>query len=96
MSRDPKSTNTGHELENPASHFKTPNDVANDKKLSHGDEEALNAWEQDARQLLTASDEGMTARSDEGDKRDAVYLDDVVRAKEIIAERLRLKNKPFH
>jgi hypothetical protein len=38
----------------------------------------------------------MTARSDEGDKRDAVYLDDVVRAKEIIAERLRLKNKPFH
>ena len=94
MSTDPKYKNMDNELENPAFHFKTPREVANDKRLSHGDkEEALNAWEQDARQLLTASDEGMTA-SDEGNTRDGVYLDDVVRAKETIAERLRLKNKP--
>jgi DNA replication initiation complex subunit (GINS family) len=96
MSTDPKYKNTDNELKNPASHFKTPSEVANHRNLSHGDkEEALNAWEQDARQLLTASDEGMTA-SDEGDTRDGVHLDDVVRAKETIAERLRLKNKPSH
>ncbi len=94
MPRDSKHTNTDNKLENPASHFEKPSEVANDKRLSHGEkEEALNTWEQDARQLLTASNEGMTA-SDEGNTRDGVHLDDVVRAKETIAE--RSKNNPSH
>ena len=81
-----KHKNTGNKRENPASHFTKPSEVANDRKLSHGDkEDALNTWEQDARQLLMASNEGMTA-SDEGNTRDGVHLDDVVRAKKTIAE----------
>jgi hypothetical protein len=84
MAADSKHKNTDNRRENPASHFTKPSEVANGRKLSHGDkEEALNTWEQDARQLLMASNEGMTA-SDEGNTRDGVYLDDVVRAKETI------------
>ena len=63
MATDSKHKNTDNKRENPASHFTKPSEVANDRKLSHGDkEDALNTWEQDARQLLMASNEGMTAR----------------------------------
>jgi hypothetical protein len=94
MPDDSKRTNTDNKLENPASHFEKPSKVANDKRLSRGEkEEALEAWEQDARQLLTASNEGMIA-SDEGIARDGVHLDDVVRAKEAVAERPKTGRLP--
>jgi hypothetical protein len=94
MPTETKHTSTDDRLENPASHFEKPSQVVSDRRLSHGQkEEALKTWEQDARQLLTASNEGMTA-SDEGNARDGVSLDDIVRAKETIAE--GPKNKPAH
>jgi hypothetical protein len=84
---DTEHPDTDNRLKNPASHFEKPSQVVNDKKLSHGEkEEALNTWEQDARQLLIASNEGMTA-SDEGNTRDGVYLDDIVRAKDTICRK---------
>jgi hypothetical protein len=94
MPTETKHTSTDDRLKNPASHFEKPSQVANDRRLSHGQkEEALNTWEQDARQLLTASNEGMTA-SDEGNTRDEVSLDDIARAKQTIAE--MPKNKRAH
>ena len=48
-------------VEDPATHFDKPNDVVHDVKLSLDEKQkALNTWEQDARQLLTASSGGMT------------------------------------
>ena len=42
-------------VDKPASKFETPGDVVKDKDLSHAEKKkALNTWEQDARQLLTA------------------------------------------
>jgi len=56
--------------------------------------QALNTWEQDARQMLTASNEGM-AGSDEGRKRDNHHrLGEVVRAKAQVGE--KPKQKPSH
>ena len=48
-------------VENPTTHFDNPNDIVRDVTLSLDQKKkALNTWEQDARQLLTASNEGMT------------------------------------
>src|ERR1700730_12971434 len=48
-------------VENPATHFDKPNDVVHAANLSPDEKKkALNTREQDARQLLTASNEGMT------------------------------------
>jgi hypothetical protein len=53
-------------VENPVTVFDRPSHVVKDKNLSWEEKEkALKTWEQDARQLLTASNEGMTG-SDEG------------------------------
>ena len=94
MPPDAKHANADNRIEDPASHFQRPSQVANDSRLSHGEQgEALNTWEQDARQLLTASNEGMTA-SDNDRMREAVSLGDIVRARETIAE--RPKSKPAH
>ena len=47
-------------LEKPADHYKSPDDIVKDKDLSPAEKrQALNTWEQDARQMLTASNEGM-------------------------------------
>ena len=53
-------------VENPKAQFEKPKDIVQDKALSqHEKKKALNTWEQDERQLLTASNEGMPG-SDEG------------------------------
>jgi hypothetical protein len=72
---------------NPAAHFGKPKEVVQDKVLSHEDKkDALNTWEQDERQLLTASNEGMPG-SKEGLHSDGDNgLGEVVRAKEKIGE----------
>ena len=79
----------------PEAHFDKPQDVIQDDALSHQEKKkALNTWEQDERQLLTASNEGMLG-SDEGQrKKEANRLDEVVQAKDQIGE--KPKHKPSH
>ena len=51
---------TKQKVENPAATFEKPRDVVHDRELSSDEKEkALDTWEQDARQLMTASNEGM-------------------------------------
>jgi len=53
-------------VENPKAKYDKPKEIVQDKALSqHEKKKALNTWEQDERQLLTASNEGMPG-SDEG------------------------------
>jgi hypothetical protein len=82
-------------IEHPARHYDTPDDIVKDKALSHDEKTAaLNTWEQDARQLLTASNEGMPA-SDEGvDKGHHTRLGQVERAKQRLGE--KPEHKPAH
>jgi hypothetical protein len=70
-------------IKQPATHYKRPEDILEDNALSFEEKkEALDTWEQDARQLVTASNEGMPG-SDEGAQRDDHHrLGQVVRAKE--------------
>jgi hypothetical protein len=75
-------------VENPANNFENPGAVVKDKDLSLKEKKtALNTWEQDARQLLAASDEGMPGR-DEGLIRDGPHhLGQAVRAKVKLGEK---------
>jgi hypothetical protein len=84
-----------NKIVNPEAHFDKPKDVVQDDALSQQDKKkALDAWEQDERQLLTASNEGMPG-SDEGHrKKEANRLDEVVQAKNQIGE--KPKHKPSH
>jgi hypothetical protein len=53
-------------IEHPQSHYPTPDELIEDRGLSLDEKiKALKVWEQDARQMLTASGEGMPG-SDEG------------------------------
>jgi hypothetical protein len=87
------SKSSDKKVEKPATTFETPSDVVKNKDLGHEEKkQALNTWEQDARQLMTASNEGMTA-SDEGvTKDDPNQFGQVVRAKHKIGE--KPKHKP--
>ena len=81
--------------DNPATHYDKPADIAADKKLSPGEKsKALNNWEQDARQLLTASNEGMAGSAEGLEPDDHHRLGEVVRAKAEIGE--KPKPKPSH
>ena len=81
-----------NKIVNPEAHFDEPKHVVQDDALSH--QETLNTWEQDERQMLTASNEGMPG-SDEGQrKKEANRLDEVVQAKDQIGE--KPKHKPSH
>ena len=82
-------------VENPEAHFAKPKEVVKDNVLSLSEKKnALNTWEQDERQLLTASNEGMSG-SDEGLRVDEDnHLGEVVRAKGEIGE--KPKRKPSH
>jgi hypothetical protein len=60
------------EIDNPAA-FEKASDLVADSKLSRDEKnKALNTWEQDARQLMTASSEGMPG-PDEGLDPDAPH-----------------------
>jgi hypothetical protein len=53
-------------IEHPQSHYATPDELTEDSALSLEEKiKALKIWEQDARQMLTASGEGMPG-SEEG------------------------------
>ena len=80
-------------VEKPAETFDKPADVVHANDLAHDQKKkALNTWEQDERQLATASNEGMAAPKEGLDRADANKLDQVVRAKEAIGE--KPKHKP--
>jgi hypothetical protein len=78
-------------VENPGAHFDKPKKVVQDKALSHDEKKkALNTWEQDERQLLTASNEGMPG-SDEG-----LQSEDDNRLGEVVRAKARIGEKPKH
>jgi hypothetical protein len=82
-------------VENPKAQFDKPKDIVQDNALSqHEKKKALNTWEQDERQLLTASNEGMPGRDEGLQSDDGNRLDEVVRTKEEIGE--KPKHKPSH
>ena len=70
-------------IEHPQSHYATPDELIEDRALSFEEKRnALKIWEQDARQMLTASNEGM-AGSEEGiDPSNYHMLGQVERAKD--------------
>jgi hypothetical protein len=78
-------------IEHPEESFTRPANVVRDDELSLEDKKtALDTWEQDARQLITASNEGMESEG-KGRGTDGHHqLDRVVNAKE------RLGAKPHH
>ena len=82
-------------IEHPQAYYKTPDEIANDNELNPKQrKKALDTWEQDARQMLTASNEGM-AGSEEGIARDKHNrFGDMVRAKAKISE--KLNHEPPH
>jgi len=82
-------------VENPSSAFDKPSDVVKAPELTPEEKKkALNTWEQDARQLLTASNEGMPGPEEGLEKKDTHQFDDVVRAKDAIGQ--KPKHKPSH
>src|SRR5439155_20829485 len=68
--------------EQPANHYKSPDEITKDADLSEEEKrQALDTWEQDARQMMTARNEGR-AGDDEGlDQSETHRLGEVVRAK---------------
>jgi hypothetical protein len=79
----------------PETHFESPSEVVKDERLTHEDKKtALDTWEQDARQLLTASNEGMPGSEEGLDKEDNHRLGEVIRAKQKIGQ--LPKHKPAH
>jgi hypothetical protein len=82
-----------NKIVNPEAHFDEPKHVVQDDALSHQEKKkTLNTWEQDERQMLTASNEGMPG-SDEGQrKKEANRLDEVVQAKDQIGEKPKHKS----
>ena len=84
---------TFDKVENPAAHFDKPKKIVQDKALSHDErKKALNTWEQDERQLLTASNEGMSGDDEGLQSEETNRLGEVVRAKAKIGE--KPKHKP--
>ena len=70
-------------VDHPEAQFDKPKEVVQDKTMSrHEQKKALNTWEQDERQLLTASNEGMAGREEGLQSDDGNRLDEVVTTKE--------------
>jgi hypothetical protein len=79
-------------IHNPQAEFDKPSDVVRDSELSRTEKKkALDNLEQDAHQLLTASNEGMAPENDHVAEREP-KLDEVVKAQQRIGE--RPQNKP--
>jgi hypothetical protein len=90
-----KSEKLSGKVDNPQTHYRKPADIAADRNLSPKEKsKALDTWEQDARQLLTASNEGMAGSAEGLEPRDHHRLGEVVRAKVEIGA--KPKPKPSH
>jgi len=82
-------------IEQPANHYKSPDEIIKDADLSEEEKrQALNTWEQDARQMMTASNEGMEGDDEGLDQSDTHRLGEVMRAKAKIGA--KPKHKPSH
>ena len=87
-----KMEDKGQKVHNPQAAFDKPSDVVTDSELSKTDKKkALENLEQDAHQLMTASNEGM-APENENVSRNEPKLDEVVKAQQRIGE--KPQNKP--
>ena len=79
-------------IHNPQAEFDKLTDVLKDPELSKTDKKkALENLEQDAHQLMTASNEGMVPENDDVSKHEP-KLDEVVKAQQRIGE--KPQNKP--
>jgi len=75
-------------IEHPATFYTSPDDVVKDNDLSAEEKKtALSSWEQDARQKLTASNEGMAASKEGIDSSNHSRLGEIQRAKDKIGEK---------
>ena len=75
-------------VENPATAFAKPLDVVRDSTLSKTEKvEALDTWEQDARQLMTASNEGMPGPKEGVDPHDHHQMDRILRQRKRLVRR---------
>ena len=84
-----------HKVEHPAENYAKPADVVRDEELSLEEKKkALDTWEQDARQLVTASNEGMESKDSGPGKDENHKLDQVLNAKEKVGA--EPKPKPAH
>lgn len=84
-----------HKIEHPETSYTTPNDITKDDDLSVEEKKmALDSWEQDARQKLTASNEGMAGSREGIDPNDHSRLGEIERAKDKLGEKPR--HKPSH
>jgi hypothetical protein len=82
-------------IEHPATHYEKPGDILGDQDLSEEDKaKALNTWEQDARQLMIASDEGMVGSAEGTQPDDHNRLGEVDRAKAKMGK--KPEHKPSH
>jgi hypothetical protein len=76
-------------IKHPQNYYETPDALTKDPELSSEEKKkALDVWEQDARQMLTASNEGMPGSEEGVSKSDHAQLDQVERAKN------KLRDKP--
>jgi hypothetical protein len=81
-------------INNPHAEFDKPSDVVKDSKLSQPEKrKALENLEQDAHQLMTASNEGMAPENDHVAEHEP-KLDEVVKAQQRLGE--KPQNKPTH
>ncbi len=79
-------------IHNPQAEFNKPTDILKDPELSKIDKtKALENLEQDAHQLMTASNEGMALAKDDVSKHEP-ELNEVIKAQQRIGENPR--NKP--
>jgi hypothetical protein len=78
---------TADKIEHPQAHYHTPDELLREDALSVEEKKrALNAWEQDARQMLTASGEGMSGSAEGVNRDDHHGLGQVTRAKQELRE----------
>jgi hypothetical protein len=76
-------------IKHPQNYYETPDALIKDPELSPEEKKkALDVWEQDARQMLTASNEGMPGSEEGVSKSDHPQLGQVKRAKN------KLRDKP--
>jgi hypothetical protein len=82
-------------LHNPSTQFDKPAEILDDEELSKEEKKtALDTWEQDARQLSTASNEGMPGKQEGLQADDRPRLSEVGQAKSKMG--VKLKRKPAH
>jgi hypothetical protein len=83
------------QLYNPSREFSKPVEILSDTRLSKKEKKtALDTWEQDARQLMTASNEGIPGKQEGLQADDHHRLGEVERAKSKIGA--KPKHKPSH